>query len=77
VTWFERLGLCGQDSVDADCWRAEVLAVVTVEEDTRWLLPGLGPEVQDLVKQGGALGGKHLRNVRLFLERYRNLFSSL
>jgi hypothetical protein len=62
--------------VDADCWRAEVMVVV-VEEDSRCLLPGLGLEVQDLVKEDGAVGGKHLRNVRLFFEQYRNLFSSL
>jgi hypothetical protein len=40
----------------ADWWWAEMSAVVMVEKDLRWLFPGLGFEVQDLVKEDGGVG---------------------
>jgi hypothetical protein len=40
----------------ADWWWAEMSAVVIVEKDLRWLFPGLGFEVQDLVKEDGGFG---------------------
>jgi hypothetical protein len=40
----------------ADWWWAEMSVVVTAEEDLGWLLPGLGLELQDLVKEDGGCG---------------------